>query len=330
VNVAFRVGVFLCSMLVPATALAQNWTATAISENDAYFSIGDRHYTNGIQLSLTSPERPACGFCERLSAILMLPAGEGPSAYRYGFFAGQSIFTPEDIALEIPDPDDRPYAGWLYAGARVYRQTEGILDRIEFQLGVAGPASGADAIQRWWHSLHWFGGVPPRGWDSQLTNEPGLVLRGQRIWRVALTQGLIDGELLPEANVSLGNIFTYAGVGASLRVGGNLGADWGPARIEPALQGSDFIDRAQIGPFAWYLFAGIEGRAVARNLFLEGNTFNRDSHVEKEVLVADYNLGFALIADMFALRAAYTERTREFKTQQRNDKFFSVSLSYLR
>ncbi len=312
---------------VPMSAAAQNWTAVVMNENDAYFNISDRHYTNGGYASLTSPARPDCQTCGRLSDRFMLPPGTVGSTHRYGFFAGQSIFTPEDLSLAVPDPADRPYAGWLYAGARLYRESTRMLDRLEVKVGVVGPASGADAVQRYWHALHWFGGVPPHGWSSQLKNEPGLVLSGQRIWRVPLVDAFLDAEILPEANLSLGNVFTYAGAGASLRLGRNLAADWGPPRIEPALQGSDFIDRDAAGSFAWYVFAGVEGRAVARNLFLDGNSFEDSPHVAREIFVADFNAGFALIAGAIALRAAYTERTHEFETQRANDKFVSLTLS---
>jgi len=311
---AGRIGMGLLFWIVPTAAAAQNWTTTFISENDAYFNIGDRHYTNGLYLSLTTPPRAR---------------NEG-SNRRYSFFLGQSIFTPENLTLESPDPDDRPYAGWLYAGVRVYRESAAVLDRFDISLGVVGPSSGAEAVQIWFHALNMFGGsVKPRGWESQLHDEPAAVLNAQRTWRVRLTEGFLEGELLPQANIALGNVFTYAAVGASLRVGRNLRADWGVPRIQPALQGSDFTDRDAAGPFAWYIYAGIEGRAIGRNIFLDGNTWKDSPSVSRETFVADYNLGVAVIGGPFAVRLSYTERTREFETQRRNDKFGSLNLSLL-
>jgi hypothetical protein len=312
--VVYRLATVLLLSIVPAAAAAQNWTATFINDNDAYFNIGDRHYTNGLYISLTTPPRPR---------------DEG-SDLRYSFFLGQSIFTPEDLLLNPPNPEDRPYAGWLYAGVRMYRESATVLDRADISLGVIGPSSGAEAVQIWFHALNMFGGsVEPRGWESQLHDEPAAVLSAQRTWRVTLTEGFLDGEFLPEANLALGNVFTYAGVGATLRVGRNLRADWGPPRIQPALQGSDFVDRDAAGSFAWYVFAGIEGRAIARNIFLDGNTWKESPNVSRETFVADYNLGLAVIGGPFALRMSYTERTREFETQHGNDKFVSLNLSLL-
>lgn len=310
---AYGLAAGLALSMTPDGAAAQNWTVTHINDNDAYFNIGDRHYTNGLYASLTTPPR----------------GGDADTSRRYSAFLGQSMFTPEDLSLALPDPDDRPYGGWLYGGVRMYNQRAAVLDRVELKLGIVGPSSGADATQRWWHSLHVFGGVPPAGWSQQIGDEPGAVLSAQRTWRVTLTEGLLDGELLPEANVALGNVFTYAGAGASLRVGRRLRADWGPPAIEPALQGSDFVDRDAAGSFAWYIFAGIEGRAIARNIFLDGNTFRDSPRVSRETLVADYNLGAAVIGGPLAFRFVYTERTREFETQRGNDKFISLSLSFL-
>jgi hypothetical protein len=322
-----KIGAALLLSLMPSAVAAQGWTVTLINDNDAYFNIGDRHYTNGVYASATSPPRTECASC-RFLARLMLPES-GAVSFRYGLFAGHNMFTPEDLSLADPDPDDRPYAGWLYGGARLYRESQGTLDRLEMKLGIAGPLSAADAIQRWWHALHWFGGVPPQGWNHQLKNEPGIVLSGQRTWRVPLVETFIDAELLPEANISLGNIFTYAGAGVSFRLGRNLDVDWGPPRIEPALQGSDFFNEAA-GSFAWYVYAGVEGRAIARNLFLDGNSFTDSARVTREPWVADFDLGLALFGGPFAFRASYTKRTREFKTQQGNDEFVSFTLSVQR
>src|SRR5262245_54228256 len=228
---AARIGAALLLSLTPLCAAAQNWTATLISENDAYLRLGDRHYTNGLYLSLTTPQRP----------------GNETFAYRYSFFLGQNIYTPEDILLSDPDPDDRPYAGWLYAGVRMYRESPTVLDRIDLSLGIVGPSSGADAVQTWLHAMDVFGGMKPRGWAHQLGDEPTVELNAQRTWRVTLSQGFLASEFLPEANLALGNVFTYAGLGASIRVGRNLRADWGAPRIQPAPQGSDFIDSDAVG-----------------------------------------------------------------------------------
>ena len=56
-------------------------------------------------------------------------------------------------------------------------------------------------------------------------------------------------------------------------------------RIEPSLPGSDFFEPT--GGFSAYVFAGVDGRAIARNLFLDGNTFEGSRSVNKMNLVGD-------------------------------------------
>jgi hypothetical protein len=329
-------GFILCAAAAPVAAQTarEPWTITLMLENDSLLLIDDKHYTNGLYASATSGGRPDCGFCASIARATMLapsddtPGDDAPD-YRYGFFLGQSMFTPERLSRRIPDPNDRPYAGWLFAGGRVYRESGPMLDKVEVSVGLVGPGSGADSVQRWWHALHWFGGATPRGWHAQLKDEPTLELTEQRIWRKTVFDGPIKAELLPEAKVTLGNALTYAGAGVTFRFGQNLLADWGLPRIAPAIEGSDFINFKALGDFAWYFFAGIEGRAVARNIFLDGNALQHSASVDKMPLVADFNLGAAAILfKRIRASVSYTERTREFRTQQGNDNFMSVALSY--
>jgi hypothetical protein len=174
-----------------------------------------------------------------------------------------------------------------------------------------------------------FGGVPPAGWHRQLNDEPGIVVTEQRIWRLTLLPDPFGIDLLPEANLSVGNVFTYAGAGVTLRVGQNLRADWGPPRIEPGIVGSDFIEQGALAPVAWYAYVSVEGRAIARNIFLDGNTFQDSPNVDKEAFVADISTGIDFLWDWVSVRANYTRRTKEFKGQANDDEFFSIGLSFV-
>jgi lipid A 3-O-deacylase len=313
----------------PAVAqLRQPWTIVLMLENDSPIVGYDKHYTSGLYAAATSGDKDAtqCGFCTGIADAVMFGA-DGTPQYRYGLFLGQSMFTPQDLLRSFPDPKDRPYAGWLYVGGRIVRESDNVMDTAEVSAGVVGPGSGADAVQRWWHALHWFGGVPPQGWHAQIKDEPGIVLHEQRIWRISFFDGA--AELLPEANVSLGNVFTYAGAGATIRVGRGLNADWGLPRIAPALQGSDFIAFDRLDGWAWNLFAGIEGRAIARNITLDGNSFQNSPNVDKLPFVGDFNAGAAITAfEKIRASLSYTLRSPEFHDQHDNDAFVSIALSY--
>jgi hypothetical protein len=110
-----------------------------------------------------------------------------------------------------------------------------------------------------------------------------------------------------------------------VRYGKRLPDDHGPPRIQPGWTG--FGDFSPAAGFGWYLFAGIEGRAVARNIFLDGNTFRDSRSVDKKHLVGDLQFGFVL--DWSDVRLGYTHvlRTREFRTQETMNGFGSLSLS---
>lgn len=331
-------------------ARAENDDAPVFSvqvENDLFATSTDRHYTNGIRLSYLTKAKPCesgepclSGLLRRLTSVI--PAFRDGEEHRIAYSLGQNMFTPTDITVPEPIPDDRPYAGWLYAGlgfvskntfedssARNYTR----LDRLELNIGVVGPLSAAEAIQKGWHDL--FNFRPPRGWDNQIRNEPGLILLYERQWLFKEKKRIfnyLDVELAPELGAAVGNIYTYGAAGARVRLGSNLPADYGPPRIRPSLPGSDhFIAGERV---SGYLFGAIEGRAIARNIFLDGNTF-RDSHsVDKKHFVGDVQLGAAVVAPRYGIlppfRLSYTYiwRSKEFKGQDFGDRFGSISLSF--
>jgi lipid A 3-O-deacylase len=297
-------------------------TFNLVLENDIVSGL-DQDYTNGIQLSWTSGADDAPSWA--VDAANWLPFFSSEGTVRVIYALGQNIYTPSDIKLEDPPADDRPYAGWLYGSIGLTSATETRLDQLNLQLGMVGPASLARQTQTWVHGI--VGADKPRGWDHQLNNEPGIVLTYQRSWR-AFISGEIWGfsfDATPHLGGAVGNVFTYANGGATLRLGWNLPDDYGPPRIEPSLPGSGFFEPQD--DFGFYVFAGLDGRVVARNIFLDGNSFEDSHSVEKNILVGDAQVGIAFT--IRAARLAYTHvfRTREFKGQNDADKFGALSLS---
>ena len=102
--------------------------------------------------------------------------------------------------------------------------------------------------------------------------------------------------------------------------------DFGPPRIRPSLPGSGYFRLQK--DFNWYLFAGLEGRAVLQNIFLDGNTFSDSHSVNKKLFVGDLQAG--LTAQWARFQFSYTQifRTREFEGQGSADIFGALSLSY--
>jgi lipid A 3-O-deacylase len=306
----------------------QDAIVTFSYENDI-FSGEDNNYTNGVRASYISPENDAPdALVTAAEAIPFYPKG---GHTRWNLAIGQSIYTPNDITLANPPVDDQPYAGWLYGTAGLVTDTGDTLDTFQVTFGMVGPASGAEHVQKTIHKL--IDSPEPQGWDTQLRNEPGVVLTYQRKWRNLYQYTPFGGraakfglDLSPSVGANIGNIFTDASAGAVMRIGYDLPSDYGPPLIRPNLSGSDFFMPSS--SFGWYVFGGVEGRAVGRNIFLDGNSFDDDTrHVDKRPFIGAAQLGLALT--YHNTRVAYTHvfETREFETQQNTNQYGAVTVS---
>lgn len=305
------------------------WIITTQFSNDM-FGGSDAHFTHGTRFSALSPEDFVPEFIEDAGRALPLFPNGGKLRVTYSL--GQDIFTPEHIEVRELIEDDRPYAGWLYGGIGLVSENGDRLDNLELNIGMIGPASLADKVQTEYHKL--INIQVPEGWDNQLHNEPGVVLYYERKWRNLWEAKISDLVILDELAVdvtphlggALGNVYTYGAGGLTLRLGEDLPNDYGPPRLRPALPGSDYFRPDDW--FGWYFFAGAEGRLVARNIFLDGNTF-RDSHsVDKYPLVLDLQAGLAIsLGERVRLSYTHLWRTKEFREQDAPDQFGTLSLS---
>jgi lipid A 3-O-deacylase len=327
-------------------ARADGWSHLSIlEENDSLFFNSDKHYTQGARLSLLGPEPARDSFWSDgfrlLSSISpFFASADTPAApiRRESVFVGQSIFTPKNKAIVPPDPHDRPYAGWFYVGTSLLQETGlrqetgewglGILENAELDIGLVGPGALGKQVQ---NNFHQFIGDPPAsGWSSQLQNEPGAVLSYERLWR----QGLIGSnafgvDIVPQVGASVGNIFTYGDVGGLLRIGRGLLADYGPIRVRPALSGTDYFDPNGLdNGTSFYFFAGVQGRIVGRNIFLDGNSFRPSPSVPKKNLVGDVQGGFSVLWTASSrLDVSVSLRSEEFYGQRTPDDICIVALA---
>lgn len=296
---------------------------SAVFENDT-FSDTDQNYTNGFRLSYLSSESKT-PYAARWIANHLLPLSTQGNK-RISIALGQNMYTPTDLTQTALIPNDRPYAGWLYGSVGMVSDTGKRLDNAMLTVGVVGPASLAKPTQRWVHEV--IGSPDPKGWDNQLRDEVGVVLTFERKWRslYEFSPFGVGMDVTPHVGVNLGNVNTDASVGAMFRLGFDLPSDYGPPRIRPSLPGSDFfIPTSTLGG---YLFAGVEGRAVARNIFLDGNTFRDSPSVDKKIFVGSLQAGAALTFESMRLSYTHVFQTKEFDTQAKPQQFGAVTLSY--
>lgn len=312
----------LCSAIAPVSGAERPGIGalTLVVENDILVH-NDEGYTSGVALIWVPETTP--DWASRLAHFIPWIPDEG--RVRVGFAVGQSIFTPTDVSEADPPGDDRPYAGWLNGTLGLGVETGRRLDQLALTLGVVGPGSGAEQTQKLLHEIT--GSQRPRGWDTQLENEPGLVLAYQRSWRELAATRLagIELDMAPHLGATLGNVYTYANTGFTLRLGQRLPLDFGPPRAHPGLPNQGFFESQ--GGFAWYLYASLEGRALVYNVFLDGNTFRDSRSVDKHPLVGDLQSGFVLAWSRVRFTAAYVLRSKEFDTQRRKSQFGSATIT---
>ena len=86
--------------------------------------------------------------------------------------------------------------------------------------------------------------------------------------------------------------------------------------------------RARKFDLGLYLFARTDGRAVAHNIFLDGNTFGNSASVDHRWLVADLSVGASANYKNTKLTYAVTYRTKEFEGQKAAQLFGSVTVNF--
>lgn len=278
-------------------------------END----IGDlqNDYNHGTELRWWRSEEESGplerGF-SRLAAVELLgvPAGAATRS-ETRVRLGQLMFVPVDISRKNPDPRDRPYAGWLHAGVaseRLALDSDDTRRRdrrsmVEIDLGIVGPSSLSEEVQTNWHEF--WDLTDPRGWDSQLKDEPALLFTVQRDRRLGYgTVGEAHAwDASGHVDWSLGNLRTEAVVGGALRLGKDLARDF-------------VLRSAPSGAGGGSLYAFGDLHAVAQDLFLDGNTWKDSPRVDKRPLVGVLGLGFEFNINSLHLRLAHLWRSKEF------------------
>lgn len=295
-------------------------------ENDMIGSGTDRNYTSGVRLTYFDLGTPMPDFARTIDQLIPTFSINDTTSIYYSL--GHNIYTPQDIESTVQDPDDRPWAGFLYTSAGLTSITDNHIDNVEATLGVVGPAALGEQIQKFVHK-NISDSPRPEGWDNQLKNEPALMLSWERSWpeRYSVETYGWTAAAVPHLGVTLGNVYTYANTGVSFRLS-PTSARWqdDPVRVRPAMPGTG----AFIVPndtFSWYLFGGVDFRVVGRNIFLDGNTFTNSHSVDKKPLVMDASAGLALAYGRARVSYALVYRTKEFDGQDGNgDVFGTVSL----
>ncbi len=324
---------------IPSWAQSDDGNSGTLSlqiENDAIAG-NDRDYTGGMKLSWASRWYPALetesddqdkkGWIS--SALSMLPFFNKPGDRRaLSISIAQTIYTPEDLERSDLILDDRPYAGYTYLGLAVHRTTPKIMDTLELDIGIVGPHSYAQDVQEWAHRV--FDSTEPKGWDNQLEDEFTLELIYERKWRL-LASNLGRGfgyDFIPHLGARVGNVYIYANTGAELRFGWNPPGDFGTCTIRPGCESNATanMEAGRSRSFGIHAYLSVDGRAVLRDIFLDGNTCKESHSVDKRYFVADVGAGMGISAKWFKLTYGVIYRTKEFHKQSSNGQIFGSLL----
>lgn len=325
----------LLAAALPASGCSSRAGRVVVREENDVFNIGrgfdtDQDYTQGGVAALTLPEDGTPEWARAAARALPLFA-EG-SRVNLGLLLGQEIYTPVDISREVPDPEDRPYAGWLYVGLALQGRVldedplarRDRMDSLELDVGVVGPASLAEPSQNIVHGLL---DIPDaEGWDHQLGNEPGLQAAWERRYRV-LAPDLGEGfgaDLLPGFRARLGTVRVDASVGALGRIGWRLPRDFGPRTVD-----GTGLEVGAAAPPPWIALVGsLDARGVLHDLFLEGGTFRDGPSVTPANLVYESSAGIA--AGWGPLQISFVQNfvSPQFREDRRYHSYTSLTASF--
>lgn len=291
-------------------------------ENDNFIGT-DRYYTGGIRLGWMSKDLKNY---RQKPFLKWLPFVKNQEFQHTLYVSiGQGVYTPDDITQPNLIKDDRPYAGILYLSLGLHSIGPRWMETWEFSIGIIGPHSYAEQSQKFIHRV--FSGDTPQGWSHQLKDELAVELIYERKWRW-VRSGLEKDwrfEVIPYLGSGFGNVFIYASTGTQLRFGWNLPDDFGPSIIRPGGERNFALKRR--GQFGIYLFAGIDGKAIVRNIFLDGNTIRGSHRVDKRPFTLDLVVGLGMRAGPFNINYAIVFWSKRFKTETKEHVFGAVNIS---
>ena len=296
-------------------------------ENDI-FDKTDKNYTNGVKFSAIYKID-----AEKYDYFQIPLFYDASKNHFVTFSLGQDIYTPSETNTTTPDPNDHPYGAWLYVGCALQQADDKESETLELQLGVVGPWALGEQVQNGIHAMT--GSEKALGWDAQLHNELGVVLAYEHRWRHVKKPFLwgINADVIPFVGGTLGNIYTYANVGTVARVGWNIPNDFGKSISHPAqtvgLPAYKKGEKLYREKWAFYFLASMNMHALARYIFLDGNTFRDSPSIPRDYFVGEFTAGMGIDYGAFHIGLMNTFTSENYAIDIRGFAFGSISLSYV-
>lgn len=282
------------------------------TENDAYLAtLNDRYYTNGLFLYFRRAIDPA-KFSEKIEKKT------------YEISAGQKMYTPYWGQVAKKEDQDRPFAGYLYAGAAysVFYKNESVL-KTSVEIGTVGPNSLAQDAQKFLHKTVGF--YTPAGWEYQIKNEFAVNLAANYSkLLMRSTDNIID--LSGQGYANLGT--TFSGLGASVLFrAGRLNQLFNSAYHNAVIGDSK---TAALNKSEFFFYAKPQLNVVAYDATIQGSLFKNNSPLTFDVkpIVFEQQLGINYSSKRFTADFNIIFKTKEVKSVAKAQNYGGLSLFY--
>ncbi|SFG73488.1 lipid A deacylase LpxR family protein [Pedobacter insulae] len=281
------------------------------SDNDAYLFYGqDRYYTNGLMLFFRS-------------ATDQNKLGDKLEKFIYEVTAGQKMFNPQSGAAGKISQQDRPFAGYLYAGGSLnfFYKKENIL-KTSLELGTIGPDALGEDAQKLLHNTVGFYKID--GWQYQIENKLSANLSVQYTSLLHRSEyNKIDFSFEGYANV--GTTFRGAGAGILMRTG-NINQLFQSAYTNSTI--GYHPKTARLVTSETFFYAKPQLNFVAYDGTIQGKTLNEGRQYAINKIVFAQQLGFNYSSRRFTFDFGLLFKTKEVKDIIHTHQFATISMLY--
>jgi hypothetical protein len=278
----------MCRLLICISVLVVTSYSAQATEGQFYFEFAneDKGAMTTISEDMYGPDLSDGG----MTASSYLSYSYPLSANDYmTFFVDQAAHTPsrENKRKSTVQEGDRPFSSYFSLGANYRFRYGPYINQVGGRIIGVGKYGFGESIL---NSLHSVAGKDTYdGWQDEVDDKIGGVLEYRLVGRRFGYCQMICAELNPHTSMSLGNILNQVALGATARIGNRLPEDLGPADFSLFSKGLHYVP---FNGLIWEAYAGFEGRYVAENYILEGDTkVTGGSIVDMEHLQYDFQTG---------------------------------------
>jgi lipid A 3-O-deacylase len=285
------------------------------SENDSYLAGGqDRYYTNGLLLNFRTALDQNKLRNKNLNKMIL------------EFEAGQKIYNPQSGSILNIVNVDRPFAGYLYAGAafNFLYNTENNL-KLSLQTGTIGPSALAKEAQELMHDVVGFYEI--NGWQWQVKNEFAINASAEYNYLLNRSSaGKVD--FTANSYINLGNTFSGAGAGIMFRAGA----------VNPLFNSASSQSRVSKGATIkngsgkeFFFYAKPMLHYIAYDATIQGGLFIQDKGpvvFDIKPVVFSQQMGAIYSQNRFTADFSILFKSREVESIARPHQFGSIALYY--